>query len=71
MTHVSQGKFRGNTRENLECGSAQPSLFCYIIGYSVKLGYDRTGDDITDVEMRSLGDIMVLPKQNNTNILKD
>ena len=27
MTFVSKGKFRGNPRGNLECGSAQPSLF--------------------------------------------
>ena len=32
MTNFSSGKFRGNPRGNLECGSAQPSLSIYGYG---------------------------------------
>ena len=34
MTHILYGKFRGNPRGNLECGSAHPSLLNYCNQYS-------------------------------------
>ena len=37
LNNISKGKFIGNPRGNLECGSAQPSLFIFIIEISLNI----------------------------------